>query len=253
VIIALELASPLIVPIAFKVMKKTNSELPPGIYAACISIGIEALIVWIVVYKFSMLLAQQAGRLTTFEPRLMAIVGVTAVLFGGFFCWQMNTFEFYRAPEKAFVAQLKEQTAAIAPQQVGFFTSNNRSSAETLFYLDKPGLSTIIKDVNGLKSFLAGQPPRALISLRKGLPDGLEAQLERFNHEGHEEHEGKTNINSPAIQVIEEQAQKLESKGELGKKRIVWILNEPVTINLATDFTESKKRKKATEDTENSE
>ena len=150
---------------------------------------------------------------TPMLPKLSGVIAATVVLFGGFFCWQMNTFEFYRAPEKAFIEQLKTQTAAIAPQQVGFFTSNNRSSAETLFYLDKPGLSTIIKDVNGLKSFLAGQPPRAIISLRKGLPEGLEAQLTKFPK-------------------IEELGQQWEDKKEQGKKRIVWILSEPVTVNI---------------------
>ena len=97
VIIALDLACPLLVPIAFKIMKKTDIQLPPGIYAACISIGIAAVVVWIVVYNFPrlsrpyranpqdklgglrarravplqdmgetpMLHAQQAGRLTT--------------------------------------------------------------------------------------------------------------------------------------------------------------------------------------------
>ncbi|MDO8303084.1 MAG: glycosyltransferase family 39 protein [Sedimentisphaerales bacterium] len=234
VIIALELASPLIVPIAFKIMKKPDIELPHGIYTACISIGIAALVVWIVVYiGLKRAYGQPQGLPlqdtlkrelpTTVEPRLMAIVGVTAVLFGGFFCWQMNMFEYYRMPEKAFIAQLKEQTAAIAPQQVGFFISNNRSSAETLFYLDKPGLSTIIKDVNGLKDFLQGQPPRAIISLRKGLPDGLEAQLAKFPK-------------------IEERGQQWEDVKEQGKKRIAWILNEPVTVTLATDFTENKKK-----------
>jgi hypothetical protein len=208
-------------------MKKSDIQLPPGIYAACISIGIAALIVWLLVYNFPKWFSIAVQT----EPRLMAIVGVTAVLFGGFFCWQMNTFEFYRAPEKAFIAQLKTQTAAIAPQQIGFFISNNRSSAETLFYLDKPGLSTIIKDVNSLKDFLAAQPPRALISLRNGIPESLDAQLAKFPK-------------------IEEGGQQWEDAKEQGKKKIVWILNEPVTVTLAADSTENKKRKKATEDTE---
>ena len=43
VIIALELASPLIVPIAFKIMKKTDIQLPHGIYAACVSIGVAGV------------------------------------------------------------------------------------------------------------------------------------------------------------------------------------------------------------------
>jgi 4-amino-4-deoxy-L-arabinose transferase-like glycosyltransferase len=249
VIIAMELASPLIVPIVFKIMKRPDIQLPPGFYAACISIGVAALIVWIGVYTIANR-GQRTGdselssgsglvtrdsmgerRATSDEKRLMAIVGVTAVLLGGFFCWQMNMFEFYRAPEKAFIEQLKMQTAAIAPQQVGFFISNNRSSAETLFYLDKPGLSTIIKDVNGLKDFLQGRPPRALISLRKGLPEGLETQLAKFP-------------------MITEGSQQWEDTKEQGKKRIVWILNEPVTVNVATDSTGGKKKQKATEDTE---
>jgi hypothetical protein len=143
------------------------------------------------------------------------------VLMGGFFCWQINTFEYYRMPEKAFIAQLRTQTANIAPQQVGFFISNNRSSAETLFYLDKPGLSTIIKDVNGLKDFLQGPPPRALIMLRKGIPEGLEAQLAKFP-------------------MIAEGSQQWEDVKEQGKKRIVWILNESVTVNIKVVLKKEK-------------
>ena len=174
----------------------------------------------------------------------MAIVGVTAVLFGGFFCWQMNTFEFYRAPEKAFIAQLKAQTANIAPSKSAFLPQTIEAAAETLFYLDKPGLSTIIKDVNELKGFLASRLPRALISLRKGLPEGLEEQLKKLTTEN-------TEINNKVVQVIEEQAQKWESQGELGKKRIAWILSEPVTVTLTTEHTENtgnKKVKKVTEE-----
>lgn len=236
VIIALEFATPLI----FKVIAaKKGIEPPPGLYLASITIGVAAVMVWIVVYKFSMLRAQQTGRLTT-EPRLAAMFGVTAVLFGGFFCWQMNTFEYYRAPEKTFIADLKAKTADIAPQQVGFFISNNRSSAETLFYLDKPGLSTIIRDVNGLKEFIAGPPPRALIALRKGLPEGLEEQLKKLTTEGTENTE--TNKNNNVVQVIEEQAQQWEDAKEQGKKRIAWILNEPITVDIQVSPKTEKAR-----------
>jgi 4-amino-4-deoxy-L-arabinose transferase-like glycosyltransferase len=208
VMIALEFATPLI----FKVIQaKKDIEPPPGFYLASITIGAAAIIVWALMYIYNF--RRWSSIAFEPEPRFFPLIGVTAVLFGGFFCWQLNTFEFYRASERSFITQVKEQTADITPQRVGFFTSNNRSSAETLFYLDKPGLTTTIKDANGLKDFLAGEPPRALICLRKGLPTGLEAQLEKFP-------------------VITEEVQKWDSKGNQAKKRIAWIFRQPVTVEI---------------------
>jgi 4-amino-4-deoxy-L-arabinose transferase-like glycosyltransferase len=208
VIIAAEFATPLI----FKVIQaKKGIEAPPGFYLASAAIGIAAATVWVLIYNGPKWFSIPVQT----EPRLLALIAVTAVLFGGFFCRQMNMLEFYRAPEKTFIAQVKMQTADIGPERLGILTSNNRSAAETLFYLDKPGLSTIIRDANGLKNFLAGESGGALICFRRNIPAGLEAQLENFP-------------------VIKEDSQKWEDKKEQGKKRIAWIVNQPLTIDIKT-------------------
>jgi len=205
-VIALELATPAI----FKIIEmKKGIAPPPGFYFVSITVGIVALAVWILIHY----MPRWFPTSTQIDTRLVAAIAVTSVLLGGIFCRQINTFEFYRAPERAFYTQLKGLTANVAPQQIGFFASDNRSSAEMFFYLDKPGLSTVVKDGKELRDFLQGPTPRVLIAKNKNIPQGIKSQLIKFP-------------------IVMEGILKWEGEKEQGKKRTAWLITEPVMADI---------------------
>jgi len=211
VLLGLVIVLEFMTPLVFKTIEANRGiEPPPGFYFASVTIGLFTVAVLVLFYY--------KGRRFSGSPRedtrLVALIAVNAILVGGLYCWQINIFEYYNEPERAFYRQLKNLTANVAPQEIGFYAKDNRHSATTFFYLNKPGLSVNIKKTVPceLSNFLQAPGPRVLITKQCYLEKGMHAQLSKFPR-------------------VEEGLTKWEDNKDLQGKRVAWLITEPVTVN----------------------
>jgi 4-amino-4-deoxy-L-arabinose transferase-like glycosyltransferase len=141
---------------------KTGFVPPLGFKTATLLIGILGLTPWVVRRFAPDLLSKITGTGIKTAPVASAVV----ILIGGFFCWQQNTLEAYRA-ERPFLMELKAQVAGIPPGSIAIYRKN---MADVVFYLDPPGPVKILKDNDAVADFFGkGEEMKVLIARRKDL------------------------------------------------------------------------------------
>lgn len=87
------------------------------------------------------------------------MIAVTAIVFGGFFCWQQNVVDNFRT-ERPFIDEVKAQADGWPAGRIGFFPKND---AKLLFYLGKKEPTVALKTASDWESFLSGQTPKLVI------------------------------------------------------------------------------------------
>jgi len=123
----------------------------------CSVIGAAAVVVWL-------LCAERAHHRGEPVPLLNvpALIGVAAMVFGGFFLVQRAMIDSYRTEWK-FAEELFPLAAQISPGQIAVF--RERLPAGVLFYADLPVPVIILNDADALRNFLRTPPyPKLLLS-----------------------------------------------------------------------------------------
>lgn len=141
---------------------KTGFIPPVGFKTAILLIGILGLTPWVV----SRLAPDLLSKITGTGIKVAPVASATVILFGGFFCWQQNTLEAYRA-KKPFLMELKAQTEGIPPESIAIYKKNR---AKVVFYLDPPSPLKILKDNDAVTNFFGkGEETKVLIARRKDM------------------------------------------------------------------------------------
>ncbi len=142
---------------------------PRDLMVAAPTVGLAALVV-LALWRF------RPGlwvNLTGTNQRTAGLVGVGAVLVGGFFCWQYVSLDAYRT-EKPFARELKTHLTGMTPNDIGFY---RKVGANILFYLDLPKPVRVLPDPDSVQNFLASNRGiKALVSQRRYL-NGLVAEF----------------------------------------------------------------------------
>ena len=180
-------------------------QMPPLFYVATLVVCGCGAALWIAIRC----LAARRGRPDPFTARLLAVGAVTAVLLGGWFCWQGNLIDLQRA-ERPFVKQLALRAAAIPTQDIGLFPGPDGA---LLFYLNRPSHVTLLPDDNELTAFLQRDRPRVLICRQKDVPPKLLEELD-------------------PRPCLTEAAASWESKSARNRKWRAWFLNQPLTTRV---------------------
>lgn len=107
-------------------------------------------------------------NLTGTNQRTAGLVGVGAVLVGGFFCWQHVSLDAYRT-EEPFARELKTLVNGMAPNDIGFY---RKVGSNILFYLDLPEPVRVLPDPGSVQKFLASNMGiNVLVSQRRYIDD----------------------------------------------------------------------------------
>ncbi len=108
-------------------------------------------------------------RATRSSPRtLPALIGMMAVLLGGYFCFILPALDIYRT-ERAFGIELGKKTAGIPPDKIAFYPDVR---SNMIFYLDKEHPVRVFDedDEEELQAFLAATPGAVLVAKRRYEP-----------------------------------------------------------------------------------
>ncbi len=120
-----------------------------------IILGAAALVVWLIIQKYD-----SGGKLITKEIRPLAgMIAVTAIVYGGFFCWQQNIVDNFRT-EHPFIDEVKARVDGWPASSIGFVPKND---AKLLFYLNKKEPIPALETASDWDSFLSGQTPKLVI------------------------------------------------------------------------------------------
>ena len=104
---------------------------------------------------------------------------MSAVILGGYFCWQQNILDDIRT-ERPFAFKVKAQTDDLPPENIGFFLKDD---ATFLFYLDRENPLRVLSDAAELRDFLASEKPRALVTQHRYVPTMLSEVSTDFEKE----------------------------------------------------------------------
>ena len=201
-LIGLELSSPVI----FKILKaRTGFDVSGSIYISTTIISIFAIIVWILIRRSSV---WEALKVKT-DRRLSSVIAVTAILLGGYFCWQLNVGQQSRT-ERNFAVQLTSRTTHIPSERVGLFPKND---AKLLFYLNKSDYFSILTDKSKLKGFLMEEKPRVLVCKQRYIPSEITEELKKYPQ-------------------LTEEIESWESKSRRKERWTAWFLDKPLDKNL---------------------
>ena len=126
-----------------------------------IIIGATASIVWFVFSRSRFI----KGVIPQNLHRLAGLIAVAVITFGGFFCWQRNIMDSFRA-ERPFAEKIKAEIIDWHPSSIGCYP--NRKEI-LIYYLnfDKP--MTILKTDEDWSRFLDTDQPRVLLIQQKNI------------------------------------------------------------------------------------
>lgn len=157
-IILLELMGPMIGGV---IRERFGLSLPGTLYVALPAIAAAAATVACLVWRLAKAPASSRHR------QLWAMLAATAVVMGGFFCWQQNIIEIFRT-ERPFALELRARASALAPEDIAFY---GNSSANMLFYIGAPRPVRVLHSAEELRGFVAGADTRAVITRRDLVED----------------------------------------------------------------------------------
>ncbi|HVP10910.1 MAG TPA: glycosyltransferase family 39 protein [Phycisphaerae bacterium] len=148
--VVLALAGPLVAGLIaprydFTVTRELNVSL--------VAMGMAAAVVILLAFALS-------RRIAEAHRPLWPMFAGTAVLLGGFFCWQYGLLEAYRN-ERSFVLDLKQRIEGVSTEDIRFYNVN---SDKVLFYLNTPKPLAVLRTESELREFMAADRPRVLIT-----------------------------------------------------------------------------------------
>lgn len=128
---------------------------PPGLMTSILILGVAAVILTWAARKTS-------ARL---NRRLSGMIAVTIIILGGYFCVVLPALDIYRT-EKAFAGEIRNKTVDISPDRIAFYPDLR---SNMIYYLGKysPVLVFNEDQIDELKDFISGPPPRVIIAKRK--------------------------------------------------------------------------------------
>ena len=120
-----------------------------------IILGAAALAIWLIIQRY-----YTTSWMFTKEMRqLAAMIAVTAVVYGGFFCWQQNIVDKFRT-EPLFIEEVRARVNGGSASNIGFFL---KVDAGLLFYLNRKEPISILKTAADWDKFLSTQTPKLVI------------------------------------------------------------------------------------------
>lgn len=145
-----------VAPLAWPLIRsRVEFTPPPGLLTTVLILGVAAVIlIWA-----SLKLSAGSSR------RLPALVAVTFILLGGYFCIILPALDIYRT-ERSFAVELREKTSGIPPERIAFYPDIR---SNMIFYLGKNSPVQVFDEnrIAELQEFLSGPPPLVIIAKRK--------------------------------------------------------------------------------------
>ena len=145
-----------IAPLIWPLIRSRVEFTPPsGLITAVLILGAAAVILILAALRSA------AGS----SRRLSALIAAVVILLGGYFSILLPALDIYRT-ERAYAGELREKTAGIPADRIAFYPDIR---SNMIFYLDKTAPVRVFgeKEIDDLKEFLAGPPPRVIIAKRR--------------------------------------------------------------------------------------
>ncbi len=191
----------LIGPLALVILKpKIGFGFPAKLYVVSIIIGILALMMGIVAYRYLHYFKLESKA----DKMIVSLIVIATLLLGGFFCWQQSILNAYET-ERPFALAVKARTADLPPENIGFIRKNN---AKFLFYLDTERPTQTLREIAELRDFLAKGQGRVLISQRRYVSEAVSAVLGDLAKEPD----------------MSEEIRPWDSKSSRGEKWVAWFI-----------------------------
>lgn len=196
-LVAFELAIPIVLMILGRTL---GFEASLSLHVASLAIGLAALFAGMLLRRLSFSMGMDAA--------LWPLIGMAAVLLGGYFCWQQRILETNRM-ERPFARELHAKVAGLAPERIAMFPKVNPN---VLFYLHTDTPVQVLHNADQLRGFLEPGLPGVVITQNR-YTDGLPAEVvgELWKQ-----------------QNLREQAQPWESKSSKKEKWIAWFWGPPL-------------------------
>lgn len=126
-------------------------------------LGLAALVVWFVIRRYDF----KTFSISKEMRPLAGLIAVTVVVFGGYFCWQMNLLDQLRT-EPEFIEQVNAQTADWPASRIASYPKKN---ATVVYYLNRNEPTTALNTDEDWKHFLEGNQPGIVLMQRKYIAD----------------------------------------------------------------------------------
>lgn len=196
-LVAFDLAIPIVLMIAGKTVGFKASL---SLHVASLAIGLAALLTAAILRRPSL----SNGT----DGALWPLMGMAAVLLGGYFCWQQRILETNRT-ERPFARELQAKVAGLALDRIAIFPKVNPN---ILFYLQTDTPVQILHTADQLRGFIEPGLPGVVITQNRytdGLPAEVVGELRKQ-------------------QNLHEQGQPWESKSSKKEKWVAWFWGRPL-------------------------
>lgn len=168
VVVALEIAA---AGLYGTIESRAGFALPRELRISMLITGIAVAVVGLGLSFYSHRMGIRSNR------QFWAMVAVSAVTLGGFFCWQQGVLEVFRS-ERPFARELRPHIAALPPKHVGFYRT---FSADMLFYLDMREHPAVLRNAKELRAFLSREGTNAVLTQREYVGDAGNNWPERLS------------------------------------------------------------------------